>query len=166
MPPRTNHHTERPPTSSGRSAWAPDDAPYPLVLECLGSGPGEADERGLDRGGPSIWRREPEHGIGTRERLLDDGGIAVRAFDDLDAITRFGRESRQVAHDDAQGLPGVEQEQLETVVERAAIRTVRSPTAPETQSRRRRARGERHGLRAVHIVAAGGSKPRLALTRS
>ena len=48
-----------------------------LLLECLGGGPGEADERGFDRGSAWIRRRQPEHGIGTRERLVHDGGIAV-----------------------------------------------------------------------------------------
>ena len=48
-----------------------------VLLERLGGGPGEADERGLDRRRSWVRRRQPADGVCVGEGVVDDRGIGV-----------------------------------------------------------------------------------------
>src|SRR6266481_2968252 len=93
-----------------------------MPLESFGRRAGEADIGGVDAVSPRIWRREPEDCVGACESRVDDGRVAVRALDDLDALARAGRDAARVAADDAQRLAAVEQVVKDLAADEAAGR--------------------------------------------
>jgi hypothetical protein len=73
-----------------------------MFPERLGGRAGEPDEGGIDAVGARVGRQEPEDGISSLERLVDGGGGAVRALDDLDAFASVLSQRRRVTRDESE----------------------------------------------------------------
>lgn len=70
-----------------------------MLLDAVGCRPREAYVGLLEAGCLEVWGNEPEDGVGTREGLVDDVGVAVGALDDLDALAYVGGDLGWVADD-------------------------------------------------------------------
>jgi hypothetical protein len=81
-----------------------DDSFDPMGLEGGAGRACEVEVRGVHGRGARIRWHEPEHRVGAGERLVHDGGIAVRALHDVDPVAGMRWEVRGVAHDHADRL--------------------------------------------------------------
>jgi hypothetical protein len=61
----------------------------PVTLERITGRPGEAHVGRLDPVRVRVRGNQPEHGVGTRKRLVDDIDVAVRPWHDLDTLARL-----------------------------------------------------------------------------
>src|SRR5580704_8329647 len=91
-----------------------------MPLESFGRRPGETDIGGLDACSPRSGRSEPEHCVGAGESRVDNGRVAVRALDNLEALARSCRDAARVAANDAQRLAALEQVVEDLVADQAA----------------------------------------------
>ena len=100
----------------------PDHPLDPVTLEGVARRPGEVHVGGLDAVGVRVWGHQPEHGVGARERLVDDVDVAVRPLDDLDALAYVRGKAGGVAHDHADRLVAVEHVAQNLVADQAGGR--------------------------------------------
>ena len=93
------------PAAQGRDSHHPF---YILTPERFAGRSAEVNVRGHDAACLGVTRGEPEHGIGTSERLVHHGGVAVRSFDDINALEDVRRELSGVPYDYTDSLAASE----------------------------------------------------------
>ncbi len=79
-----------------------------MTLEGVARRPGEVHVGGLDAAGAGVGGHQPEHGVGTRERPVDDADVAVRPRHDLDTLAHLRGKTGRVTHDHPDRLAAAE----------------------------------------------------------